>query len=232
MHALGHGVASTLVVELDRAAQKEALQAAIEGQAATPELPAESLPRNEAAAERERYRRITVRGVWLAEHTVYLDNRQMRGRPGFFVLTPLQLSTGDAVLVQRGWIPRDQVDRTRIAAFATAAGEVMVHGRMAPWPSRLTALGADAPGPIRQNLDKADLEAQTLRALRPLSITELADAANAGDGLMRDWPMPAVDVYKHYGYAAQWFAFCALTAGLYVWFQLLRPRHRARSDVA
>jgi surfeit locus 1 family protein len=213
--------------QLDRAAQKETLQAAIETQAAAPELPADALPNDVASAEREQYRRITLRGTWLAEHTVYLDNRQMRGRPGFFVLTPLKLPAGDAVLVQRGWIPRDATERARIAPFATAAGEVTLHGRIAPWPSRLTALGAEAPGPIRQNLDRADYAAQTQQALRPVAIAELADAANANDGLLRDWPMPAVDVYKHYGYAAQWFAFCALTAGLYVWFQLIRPRRRA-----
>ena len=38
---------------------------------------------------------------------------------------------------------------------------------------------------------------------------------------------PAADVHKHYGYAFQWFALCALIVGLYVWFQLIRPRRRA-----
>jgi surfeit locus 1 family protein len=49
-----------------------------------------------------------------------------------------------------------------------------------------------------------------------------------GDGLLRQWPHPAVDVHKHYGYAFQWFALCALMAGLYVWFQLIRPWLRRR----
>jgi surfeit locus 1 family protein len=49
-------------------------------------------------------------------------------------------------------------------------------------------------------------------------------ASTVGDGLMRQWPRPAVDVQKHYGYAFQWFALCGLMAGLYVWFQLIRPR--------
>jgi surfeit locus 1 family protein len=41
--------------------------------------------------------------------------------------------------------------------------------------------------------------------------------------------MPAVlDVSKHQGYAFQWFALCALISGLYVWFQLIRPRRRSR----
>lgn len=44
------------------------------------------------------------------------------------------------------------------------------------------------------------------------------------DGLQRDWPQPAADVHKHYGYAFQWFALSALTLILYVWFQIIRPR--------
>jgi surfeit locus 1 family protein len=215
------------VWQLDRAAQKQALQAAIEAQSTAPELPAAALPATQEEADRVRFRRITLRGEWLAEHTVYLDNRQMNGRPGYFVLTPLKLPGGDAVLVQRGWLPRHAAERTRIAPYDTPRGEVVVEGRIAPWPSRLVSLGAEASGPIRQNLDFAAYAAQTQRVLRPLSITELPRAAVPGDGLLRDWPMPAVDVAKHYGYAAQWFALSALTAGLYVWFQLIRPRRRA-----
>lgn len=215
--------------QLDRAAQKLALQAAIEAQADAPALAASALPADEADAERQRFRRITLQGRWLPEHTIYLENRQMQGRPGFFVLTPLKLPAGDAVLVQRGWLPRDMLDRTRIAPYRTAEGEVQLEGRIVAWPSRLTALGAEASGAIRQNLDFADEAARVNAALRPFAIAELDQPGNAKDGLLRDWPMPAVDVHKHYGYAAQWFAFCALTAGLYVWFQLIRPRRRQRA---
>lgn len=215
--------------QLDRAAQKLALQAAIEAQADAPALTAAELPVDEAAAEHQRYRRITLQGQWLPEHTVYLENRQMHGRPGFFVLTPLKLPAGDAVLVQRGWVPRDMADRTRIAPYRTAEGEVQIQGRIVAWPSRLTSLGDEASGAIRQNLDFADEAARLQRALRPFAIAELGPTGDAQDGLLRDWPMPAVDVHKHYGYAAQWFALCALTAGLYVWFQLIRPRRRQRA---
>jgi surfeit locus 1 family protein len=213
--------------QLDRAAQKQALHAAIEAQSQAPELPAADLAVDERGAATQWHRRITLRGRWQPADTVYLENRQMRGRPGFFVVTPLRLESGGAVLVQRGWLPRDLMDRTRLLPIETAAGSVDVHGRIAPWPSRLTDLGEDAAGPIRQNLDFAAYAVQTRLALQPLSVVELAHAGNAADGLLRDWPMVAVDVHKHYGYAVQWFIFCALTAGLYVWFQLIRPR-RAR----
>ncbi|MBC8056770.1 MAG: SURF1 family protein, partial [Rhizobiales bacterium] len=65
--------------------------------------------------------------------------------------------------------------------------------------------------------------------LAPLSVLQADSPSTAGDGLLRDWPHPAVDVQKHYGYAFQWFALGALMAGLYVWFQLVRPRLRARN---
>jgi surfeit locus 1 family protein len=58
------------------------------------------------------------------------------------------------------------------------------------------------------------------------------DGANPpADGLLRQWPPPAADVHKHYGYAFQWFALSALVLVLYVWFQILRPR-TARADGA
>jgi surfeit locus 1 family protein len=59
-----------------------------------------------------------------------------------------------------------------------------------------------------------------------VSVQQADSSATAGDGLLRQWPLPAVDVHKHYGYAFQWGALGALMTGLYVWFQLIRPRLR------
>ena len=209
--------------QLDRARQKLALQAQIEQQALAPVLDSAELARSPAELAAQMQRRVRLRGSWLAEHTVFLDNRQMRDRPGFYVITPLLLAGGDAVLVQRGWVPRDMLDRSRLPKLETPAGPVEIYGRVSPWPSHLTSLGADAPGPIRQNLAQDSFTAEVGRTLRPLSIAELDQAGQAADGLWRDWPQPALDLSKHYGYAVQWFTFCAMIAGLYVWFQLLRP---------
>ena len=244
--------------QLDRARQKLELQSRIQARADLATLPAADLARDTAAATLQHYRRITLRGHWLADRTVYLDNRQMNARQGFFVVTPLQLPGGEAVLVQRGWMPRDFNDRTRLAQLATPGGEVLLTGRIAPPPSKLFALAGAESGPIRQNLDVDELAGETGLRLRPLSVQQTvaarrpelpasplaeppseaptgastepepsltaATAPLADDGLLRQWPAVAVDVSKHHGYAFQWFALSALTAGLFVWFQLLRPR--------
>ena len=86
-----------------------------------------------------------------------------------------------------------------------------------------------AAGAIRQNLDLAGFALETGLRLAPLSLQQQDSANTANDGLLRQWPRPAADVQKHHGYAFQWFALSALMAGLYVWFQLLRPR-RKRDD--
>lgn len=227
--------------QLDRAQQKLELQARIEARAGLPPLPQAELPREATQAEAQHYRPVQLRGRWLADHTVALDNRQLNARQGFVVVTPLLLAPGDAVLVQRGWMPRDFVDRTRLAPLPAQPGEVLVSGRIAPPPGKLLALSEAEAGPIRQNIELAAFSREVGVALRPWSVQQgeatrpappaddavaTALAPLADDRLLRQWPMAAVDVAKHHGYAFQWFALCLLVLGLTAWFQFLRPRFR------
>ena len=222
--------------QLDRAAQKLALQAQIQQRARLPTLVQADLPSSAEAAVQQHYRRVLLQGRWLGQHTVYLDNRQMNARPGFFVVTPLLLADGTAVPVQRGWLGRDFIDRTQLAPVPTPSGTVQVIGRLAPPPSKLFQLGRADAGLIRQNLDLDAWALEIGQPLRPWSVQQadagmLATAADGpvlADGLQRQWPAAAVDVGKHHGYAFQWFSLCALIAGLAVWFLLLRPRLSAR----
>ena len=207
------------VWQMDRAAQKIALQAAIEAEGVKPAVDNTSL-----GGEGQLHRRVALRGTWLAERTVWLDNRPMDGHTGFFVVTPLVLSgRDDAILVQRGWAPRNQLDRQQLPPLAAPAGEVVVQGRLAATPSRLYELGEGATGTIRQNLDPAAFAVES--GLKLLQLTVVQTAADVPDDpLLRHWPAPDLGLQKHYGYAFQWFALCALIVGLYVWFQLVRPR--------
>ena len=210
--------------QLDRAAQKTALQAAIERQGELPPLDSPVLAHEPGEAQTQLHRRADVAGSWLPQYTVHLDNRQMQGRVGFFVLTPLRLGDGSVLLVQRGWRARDFTDRTRLAPLPLPSGRVELQGRLARGPARLYEFADPGPGPIRQNLDLAAFARETGLPLRPLMLMQTSAAE---DGLLRDWPRPTADVQTHYGYAFQWFALCALILVLHVWFRILRPR-RAR----
>jgi len=210
--------------QLRRAAQKEALQAAVESKGRLPALDARALLANPDMAG-EIHRPAVLKGSWRPEHTVYLDNRPMSGKTGFVVLTPLVLEgSAQAIVVQRGWVPRDFADRTRLPQVATPTGTVTVEGRLAASPSRLYEFQGIETGRIRQNLDMPAYRAQTGL---PLLEVSLLQTGAASEGLSREWAAPNLGVDKHYGYAFQWFGLCALVIILYGWFQLVLP-FRAR----
>ena len=238
--------------QLSRAAQKEALQASIDAQKLKPPLTqAEFLAMDRATDAL--HRPVRLRGLWLTPQTVYLDNRQMHGTPGFYVLTPFALEgTEQTVMVQRGWIQRNFVDRTQLGAVETPAGIVEVTGLIEAPPSHLLELGtsatapaagASAPAaaasaplaptpavegysPIRQNLDLEAFRAETKQPLR--TDVSLQQIGAASEGLQRDWPAPALGLERHYGYAFQWFGLSALVVILYAWFQFIAPFLRSR----
>jgi surfeit locus 1 family protein len=217
--------------QLDRAAQKEALQASIQAQAGKAPLDNAQVLALAAQGRMQEsgvlYHPARLKGVWLPDQTVYLDNRQMNARPGFYVLTPFKLkATGAVVMVQRGWVGRDFTDRTRLPQVQSPDGTVRVNGLMALPPSKLYALGEEGQGVIRQNLDLQKFSSETGLPLLEISLVQQGPAS---DGLLREWPQAATGVEKHYGYAFQWFGLALLIALLYVWFQIVRPRLKSKT---
>ncbi len=227
------GVAVTFSLgqwQLSRAAGKQALEAAVVARQQLPPLDGAALARalTSGGSDDLQHRTVTLRGEWLADRTVFLDNRPMQGQAGFFVLTPLRLSGVDKVLlVQRGWAPRHQARRESLPPVDTPAGTVQVTGRLVEHPSRVYQLGTDAAGPIRQNLDLDAFRAETGLPLASIMVLQ-TDADADADGLRRNWPQPATGVDKHYGYAFQWFGLCTLIGVLFLWLQVVRPLQRSR----
>ena len=187
---------------------------------------------------------VVLEGQWLANRTVFLDNRPMDGMSGFVVVTPLVLDGGEGacrrriVLVERGWLPRDLHDRTRLPELPSGKAKVRVVGRVVHGLSRTFQLGsepapASTPGPLlRQNADVAfwrNWLGQVPVAGAVLQV-QAETPVEQGDVMRRNWPEPGLGQDKHLAYAAQWFALSALITGLTVWFQIIRPR-RARDHV-
>ncbi|MCZ4315891.1 SURF1 family protein [Comamonadaceae bacterium G21597-S1] len=205
--------------QLNRAAEKQALQADIDARAALPPLDTAALGGSEAAPA-WMHRRVNLRGRWLDRHTVFLENRQMDGKPGFYVVTPLQLDgAARVVLVQRGWVQRHFNDRTALPDLPPAVGTVQVDGRIAPPPAKLYAFESREQGKIRQNLDLAGFAQETGLPLAAFSVLQTGPQ---GDGLLRDWAAIQTGVAKHHGYAFQWFALSGLITVLFIWFQIVR----------
>jgi len=213
--------------QLRRAAQKQALVHAMEAQGNESILKAADLPTFKNLQDAV-HRRATLKGVWRAEHTVFLDNRQMNGKTGLIAVTPLVLDgTGQIILVQRGWVLRNFADRTVVPTIQTPTGAVTVRGRIAPPPSKLYEFKGLDSGRIRQNIDIAGFSRETSL---PLMAVSMLQTGPANEGLLRDWAAPNVGIDKHYGYAFQWFGFSVLVIGLYIWFQIIQPWRAKRKQ--
>ncbi len=212
--------------QLRRAAEKMALQSAIESQGSKSALDAVAL-RQTSDPLALVHQPTRLRGSWVTDATVFLDNRQMNARVGFFVLTPMLLEGGGAVLVQRGWVPRNFEKRTELPAVHTPQGLVDIAGRIAPPPSKLYEPGTAATGTIRQNLDMDQFRRETGLPLMPVTVLQ---TGVTGDGLQREWPVINVGVDKHYGYAFQWFAIAVLVVALTLWFQFIRPYYQRSQE--
>jgi surfeit locus 1 family protein len=206
--------------QLDRAARKLALAAAIADRAVQPPL-TDLQWMVQPANTTTQYRHVQLQGRWLPDSTVYLDNRQMQARVGFYVFSAFQPAGSQAVImVQRGWVPRNFESRTTLPAVQTPDGEVRIDGHLAPPPSKLYEPGEPSVGTIRQNLDLAQFGHQIGQPV--LTAWTVVQTGAASEGLLRDWPEINLGVDTHYGYAAQWFAFALLIVLLYAWFQV-RP---------
>jgi surfeit locus 1 family protein len=75
---------------------------------------------------------------------------------------------------------------------------------------------------LRQNLSIQEFEKDT--GLKVLAT--VMEIAPPSDGLMRHWPTIISGSDKNRAYALQWFALAALSAGLFLWFQIIQKiRH-------
>ena len=190
--------------QLDRGAEKARIQQAYSTRAGEPPLRVSANLLDPQAFE---HYRAEASGTWQTQSTILIDNQILDGRPGYHVMTPLQLrGTGTLLLVNRGWIPWS-VDRAVIPTVDSSTGPVHLSGLL-KYPSddyytletRLPSLDR----PVWQNLDMAALAAQLGAPLQPMVM--LLDPA-APEGFVRQWPSYQDDTWvaRHRGYAMQWF---------------------------
>jgi cytochrome oxidase assembly protein ShyY1 len=181
---------------------------------------------------------VEIEGRWLKQWTVLLDNRPQDSHAGFWVITPFEVSPDAVYLVQRGWLPRDPVQRERIASFETPEDRVSLTARISEGPSKMFELpmpfahkAQEAPqnapfALIRQNIDRVAFAAESGLKIKG-NLIQLGDNS---EGLVRDWPVVSVSAARNVGYAFQWFCLTLLIVFLYIWYQILKPLRHAKQS--
>ena len=169
--------------QLDRLQQRRARNAELAGRLALPPIEVS----NGTPVDSARQRRVAARGVFDYANEQVWGGRSFEGTPGVALVTPLRLSDGSAVLVDRGWAPSPD-------AFHLA------HERYRETDS------ADVDG-IGFSVPRGRGDVSTAGYL-PFVIQQLQP--EAARGLPRRWPAPAMDDGPHLSYAIQWFSFAVI----------------------
>jgi surfeit locus 1 family protein len=223
--------------QLDRLAQRRALNSSLNTRMAQPALTLRDAAIDPATLE---YRRVEVRGVYDPTQEIVLRNRALDGAPGVHVLTPLRLSGSDiAVLVDRGWIPLEQADPAARSAFAAPPGELLISGIARRSQDESAGGPQDPPlGPGRKRLDAwfhvdtARIQEQAGYALLPIFVEQ---QPGPGDpALPRRVATVDLGEGPHMGYAIQWFAFAIILVVGYIVFiytQTQRVPSRPSNDL-
>ncbi len=236
--------------QLERAEQRRETQRVMEQGRASPPL---ELTASTSARELRDWRPASLQGHWRNDLTVLLDNRNHAGRPGYWVATPLVLSSQPerAVLVLRGWLPRVFSDQGQPGAGHPPADDLLapqglqrIQGQLLSRIPRMYELWSvsdrrsvnhlpstlpdpASPLPVVTNLALDDYAAATGLALLPAIVQQAQEASLPDDKLVREWAEPTLDADKNTGYALQWFGFAAIAAGAFLviaWRALRRRR--------
>ncbi|MHA7816436.1 MAG: SURF1 family protein [Pseudohaliea sp.] len=222
--------------QLDREREKRALLERFEVRQAADPVPVNSVLAARAPAALA-YLPVRLRGRYLADRYLLLDNRVQGGRFGYEVVSLFARKDGGYALINRGWVAGDPARRS-LPEPASPTGMVAVTGQLYVPPDPPYLLGEQSRAVddwprVVQALEMAPL-AEALAAdlgapVFPWSVRLDADAPGA---LAVDWPVVNVSPAKHRGYAVQWFTMAAVLGLFFVLrssnlWALLRGRRQA-----
>lgn len=186
------------------------------------------LPHQDSSAPDAQWRRVYATGTYLPQGQVLARLRVIDGAPAYEVLTPLAVTGGPTVLVNRGYLRPEQGTDTPPVPDPPS-GEVTVSGRLR---DSETAPGGDKQ-PFREagSLQVYAIDTQQISALTgtPLTGTYLQLVADQPGGL-GVLSLPHLDAGPFLSYGIQWIAFGILAPiglGYFVYAEVRARRQDA-----
>lgn len=242
---VSHLFVATLVVamagaglwQLDRRDQRQERNAQVAARTAEPVAEAADLAEPGAYDEVDEleFRRATATGTYRADDEVLVRSRTRDGAPGSWVLTPLDLGDGTAVVVNRGWIANSGQLLAVPAEARAPEGTVTVTGLVRLTETRGSFGSQDPDEGVLADLARADvarLDQQVDVDLLPFFV-QLLDQRPAPDATAPLFvPVPELDEGPHLSYAGQWLVFTTMTLVVYPLILRRRAREIEREALA
>lgn len=201
--------------QLHRLQEKRDFNALVESRQDLPVEPVQDvLPATAEFADADGvvFRTVSAVGTYLPDEEVVVRGRSFEGKSGAWMLTPLRLDDGTAVVVNRGWVPLQAGLAVR-PEWSPPEGEVRIEGLLVATQTRGRFGSIDPEGERLDELARADvgrIQEQVDEDLVP-GVLQLDRQDPAQDG---DFPVPIgppeLSEGPHLNYAGQWFIFTTI----------------------
>lgn len=235
--ALLAAMVGAMLWQVDRLQEKRALNDRIEARTDVAVAPVEGVlaPNGSAKPDDFEYRQVTATGVIQRADEVLVRNRPLNGAPGTWVLSPLVLADGRAVIVNRGWIPNTYKPGEERAGIDAPTGQVRVSGYLR---TTETARGLQVPDPAEgqlTSLARPDIERYARMVdyellpmwLQLVNIEDLSVPSDEVSNLPVPLALPELSEGPHRSYAVQWAVYSLIA--LFGYPLILRRLSRNRS---
>lgn len=182
-----------------------------------------ALPDGDEVDGTSEWTRVTASGSYDVEHQVTVKFTTRDGAPGVDVVTPLVLASGEAVLVDRGWI-ETQNTVTRPEVPPPPTGKVTIEG----WLRQNNGAGGDAVRPRGGQIRavSSDGMADSVPYRLTNGYVNLQQESPAPATALAAEPQPELGQGPHFFYALQWWFFSLLAVVGYFWFARAEAKER------
>jgi len=232
---VGTGVCVRLGIwQLDRLAERRVFNQHYLEQSMTTPLVLSGYPKDDVTGME--YRQITVTGTYDLKNNIVVRNQYRNGQSGYYLLTPLVMRDGSAILVERGWIPAEGNSMVADWNKYDEQGSTLVDGIIRLGQTQPDAGGVPDPtlavGETRLdfwntvNLDR--ISRQVPYKLAPIYIQPNPDPSQK----QPPYPFqPNIEISDgpHLGYAMQWFIFATILFFGYPFF--LRKQFSSKPEM-
>jgi len=159
---------------------------------------------------------VVLDGEYLLDQQLLVRNRPLSGSPGFEVLTPLRLTTGELFVVNRGWLPVGSAQDSPDVIPDPPRGPVEVLVRLKPGEPTIAGRGAPEGQIATINMPQLteSLEGgEVISGAYGLLDSEVPAVPERPTAAVR----PASDEGPHLSYTFQWYLFALLGFVGYGW---------------
>jgi cytochrome oxidase assembly protein ShyY1 len=197
-------------------------------------------PTVDTELEDTKWRSVLLTGSYATDDVTYVRNRVKQSTIGFEQLVPFTLTTGEIIIVNRGWVPADEKYEEPRVTPGPPRGDVTVIARL--YPDEPVVAGRSAPD---GQIATINVEALTTGSVRDVYAGWYGQLVSENPEVPTGslWSRPLLDEGPHLSYALQWYVFALMGYFGYGWALVTeargdmpserkRQRRRTESDVA